>query len=154
MTLHAKRMLEGDAVEMTEVSGLCSDSFREESIKEGGRREEQGWQRMQKNIQVGWTLQWVRRLRQLCLQVRAQEGRAWAIVNIHSTPRTLTIHHSMTHCPSSPNSSPGVILHITAISRPRLTCVPATSPDTELGSDQLCSIPRRSSLGLELPLKL
>ena len=24
MTLHAKRMLEGDAVEMTEVSGLCS----------------------------------------------------------------------------------------------------------------------------------
>ena len=34
MTLHAKRMLEGDAVKMTEVSGLCSDSFREESIKE------------------------------------------------------------------------------------------------------------------------
>ena len=39
MTLHAKRMLEGAAVEMTEVSGLYSDSFREESIKEGGRRE-------------------------------------------------------------------------------------------------------------------
>lgn len=71
MTLHAKRMLEGAPVEMTEVTGLYSDSFGEESIKEGGRREEQGWQRMQKNIQVGWTLQWVRRLRQLYLQVRA-----------------------------------------------------------------------------------
>lgn len=140
---------------MTKVSGLYSDSFGEESIKLGGRREEQGWQRMKKNIQVRWTLQWVRRLRQLCLQVRAQEGRAWAIVNIHSTPRTLTIHHSMTHCHPSPNSRPGAILHLTAISGSRLTCAPATSPDAELGWDQLCSIPPRASLlGLELPLKL
>lgn len=149
MTLHAKRMLEGAAVEMTEVSGLYSDSFREESIKEGGRREEPGWQRMQKKTQVGWTLQWVRRLRQLYLQVRA-----CAIVNIHSTPRTLTIHHSMTHCQPSPNSRPGAILRLTATSRSRLTCVPATSPDAELGLDQVCSIPPRSSLGLELPLRL
>ena len=148
-------MFEGDVVEMTEVSGLYSDSFREESIKLGGKREEQGWQRMQKNTQVGWTLQWVRRLRQLCLQVRAQEGRAWAIINIHSTPRTLTIHHSMTHCHPSPNCRPGAILHLTAISGSRLTCAPATSPDAVLGSDQLCSIPPRASLlGLELPLKL
>lgn len=40
------------------------------------------------------------------------------------------------------------------ISRPSLTCALATSSDTKLSSDQLCSTPSRSALGPERPLKL
>lgn len=55
------------------------------------------------------------------------------------------MHLTMTYSHSPSNSRPDGILYLTVISRPSLTCALATSPDTNLRSDQLCSTPSRSS---------